>query len=70
MFKIFEKINKCQTALVDWGRITFGNAKPRLQEKQAVLDELFMQNKAEHLQTINALKTEINTILRQEELFW
>ena len=70
MFKLFEKIKKCRTTLVDWSRITFGNTKLRLQEKQAVLDEFSMQNKAEHLQTINALKIEINTILHQDELFW
>ena len=49
MFRVFEKIKKCRTALVDWSRITFGNAKSRLQEKQTTLDELFMQNKVGHL---------------------
>ena len=49
MFRVFEKIKKCRIALVDWSRITFGNAKSRLQEKQTTLDELFMQNKVGHL---------------------
>lgn len=70
MFILFEKIKKCRTTLVDWSRITFGNAKSTLQEKQVVLDKLSMQNMVEHLQTFNALKTEINTILHQDELFW
>lgn len=49
MFRLFEKIKKCRIALVDYSRITFRNAKSRLQEKQVVLDELSMQNKAKHL---------------------
>ena len=33
MFRLFEKIKKCRIALVDYSRITFRNAKSRLQEK-------------------------------------
>ena len=70
MFRLFEKIKKCRLALVDWSRITFGNFKTKLQEKQAPLEELLLQNKADHLQRIRALKLEINTILHQDKLFW
>ena len=70
MFTLFEKIKQWRHALVDWSRITLGNSKTRLEEKKATLEELSRENKAEHMQRIRTLKSEINTILHQDELFW
>ena len=47
-----------------------GNSKTKLEEKQAALEELSRENKAENMQRIRTLKSEINTILHQDELFW
>ena len=70
MFRLFEKIKSCRKALVDWSRTTFGNFETQLQEKQAALDNLSMQNKVNHLPLIKSLEMEINNILHQDELFW
>ena len=70
MFKLFERIKQCRLALVEWSRTTLGNSKTKLEEKQAALEELSRENKAENMQRIRTLKSEINTILHQDELFW
>ena len=70
MFKLFERIKQCRHALVEWSRTTLGNSKTKLEEKQAALEELSRENKAENMQRIRTLKSEINTILHQDELFW
>ena len=70
MFKILEKIKKCQHALVDWSRNTLGNSKTKLNEKKEAFAELSRENKADHMQRIRTLKSKINTILHQDELFW
>ena len=65
-----KKIKRCQFALVDWSRLTFGLSKPQLQEKQKMLEELCLQNRAENLSSIKSLKAEITNIIHQDELFW
>ena len=70
MAKLFEKIKRCRFAFVDWSRLTFGLSKPQLQEKQKILEELCLQNKAENVRTIKSLKAEITNIIHQDELFW
>ena len=70
MAKLFEKIKRCCFALVDWSRLTFGLSKPQLQEKQKILEELCLQNRAENVRTIKSLKAEITNIIHQDDLFW
>ena len=65
-----KKIKRCRFALVDWSRLTFGLSKPQLQEKQKMLEELCLQNRAENLSSIKSLKAEITNIIHQDELFW
>ena len=55
---------------MDWSRNTLGNSKTKLNEKKAALKELSRENKVDHMQRIRTLKSEINTILHQDELFW
>ena len=55
---------------MEWSRTTLGNSKTKLEEKQAALEELSRENKTENMQRIRTLKSEINTILHQDELFW
>lgn len=70
MARLFEKIKRCKFALVDWSRNTFGLSKPQLQEKQKLLEELCLQNRAQNLRSIKILKAEITSIIHQDELFW
>jgi len=34
MYCLFEKIKQCRSALVGWSRVTFGQSKSKIQEKQ------------------------------------
>ena len=70
MVRLFEKIKRCRFALIDWSRLTFGLSKPQLQEKQKILEELCLQNRAKNVRSIKSLKAKITNIIHQDELFW
>ncbi|XP_075654939.1 uncharacterized protein LOC142625123 [Castanea sativa] len=70
MFKLFEKIKQSRIALVEWSKAIFGNSKTKLQVLQAELEDLSLQNNANNAQRISTLKSEINTILHHDDLFW
>ena len=70
MYRLFEKIKRCQLALVEWSRNTFSNSKSELQVKQAALEELSAMNDPNKVPEIRELKNNINTLLHQDELFW
>ena len=70
MYCLFEKIKQCRSALVGWSRVTFGQSKSKIQEKQGILEELNRDNPREHLEEIRRVKEEINTILYHEEIHW
>ena len=70
MARLFEKIKRCRFTLVDWSQHTFRLSKPQLQEKQKMLEELCLHNRAENLSSIKSLKAEITNIIHQDELFW
>ena len=53
-----------------WSRVTFGQSKSKIQEKQGILEELTRDNPREHLEEIRRVKEEINTILYHEEINW
>ena len=70
MYCLFEKIKQCRSALVGWSRVTFGQSKSKIQEKQRLLEELTRDNTVGHLEEIRRVKEEINTILYHEEIHW
>mgnify|MGYP000981802283 CR=1 FL=1 len=51
-----------------WSRVTFGQSKSKIQEKQGILEELTRDNPREHLEEIRSVKEEINTILYHKEI--
>ena len=53
-----------------WSRVTFGQSKSKIQEKQRILEELTKDNTVGHLEEIRRVKEEINTILYHEEIHW
>lgn len=71
MYHLFDKIKKCRGALVAWSR-TLGNSKDKLEQKQKhkELEALSSMNMAEHLESIQRVRDEINSLLFQDELFW
>ena len=68
MYRFFEKIKNCRSALVRWSKITFGQSKNNLQEKHRILEELTRGHIAAHLEEIRRVKDEVNTILYHDEL--
>ena len=56
--------------LVAWSREAFGNTRPRLEEKQKVLEELVSLGYGANMEQINTMRSEINDVLHQEEVFW
>ena len=50
MYCLFEKIKQCRSALVGWSRVTFGQSKSKIQEKQRILEELTRDNPRGHLE--------------------
>lgn len=70
MFCLLEKIKRFQQDLVDWSKLTFGQSKIELKEKQEELEELALQNNSEQVQRVTDLKMEIHAILHHDELFW
>ena len=70
MYRLFEKIKNCRSALVGWSKITFGQSRNTLQEKLRILEELTRENTIAHWEEIRRVKDEINTILYHDELHW
>ena len=68
MYRLFEKIKNCRSALVRWSKITFSQSKNNLQEKHRILEELTREHTIAHLEEIKRVKDEINTILYHDEL--
>lgn len=55
---------------MDWSKLTFGQSKTVLKEKQEEWEELALQNNSEQVQQVKDLKKEIRAILHRDELFW
>lgn len=53
-----------------WSREAFGNTRHRLEEKQKILGELASMGYGANIEQINAVRSEINELLHQEEVFW
>ena len=53
-----------------WSHEVFGNTKHRLDEKQAVLEELIKTGYGNNMQQINKLRGKINDLLHHENFFW
>ena len=68
MYRLFEKIDRCRLALVEWSRNTFSNIKSELQVKQSALEELSDMNDPNKLPEIRELKNNINTLETKVEV--
>ena len=68
MFQLFEKIKKCQMALVAWGR-NLGNTKTKIEEKHKQLEALTSMNTVDNIELIQNVRDEIQSLLFQDELF-
>lgn len=69
MYKLFETIKKCRGALVEWSR-TLANSKTKIDEKYKELEVLNSMDRAENWVVIQKVRSDINSLLFQEELFW
>ena len=70
MFQLFEKVKSCRMQLVAWSREAFGNTRHHLEEKQKVREELVSLGYGANMEQINTMRSEINDLLHQEEVFW
>ena len=56
--------------LVAWSRVTFGNARNRLDARQGELIDLMESGHGLNMERIHEVKKEINELLHHEEVFW
>ena len=70
MFRLFEKIKRCRLDLLSWSRVTFGDTRTKLNQKQRELDELTSGDFSSNLGRITKVKKSITELLHQEEVFW
>ena len=70
MFCLFEKIKGCHLDLLSWSRVTFGDIRTRLNQKQMELDELTGGDFSSNLGRILEVKKVITELLHHEEVFW
>ncbi|XP_023906329.1 uncharacterized protein LOC112018051 [Quercus suber] len=70
MYCMFEKSKKCRMDLITWSRVTFGNTRTRLDEKQGELTSLMEAGYGQNIKRIQGVKKEINELLHHEEVFW
>ena len=70
MYCLLEKIKRCRMNLVAWSRVTFGNARNRLDARQGELIDLMESGHGPNMERIHEVKKEINELLHHEEVFW
>lgn len=67
MYCLFEKIKRCNMNLIAWSRVTFGNARNRLDARHG---ELMESGYWPNMERILEVKKGINEFLHHEEVFW
>ena len=70
MYCLFEKIKRCKMNLVAWSRVTFGNARNRLDARQGEVIDLMEFGYGSNMERIHEVKKEINELVHHEEVFW
>ena len=70
MFRLFEKIKRCRLDLLGWSRVTFGDTRTRLNQKQMELGKLTCGDFSSNLGRIMEVKKAITELLHHEEVFW